>query len=134
MKSLKAPKGSKIIPVDWPHSEILVIFNDKQREEVGKQFHIPQDDPFYDLVGGMASLLFMEGVPFYLLFLPSKDIFTIIHECVHMVHMMFDHTGIPIEGSNTETMAYMTSHLCRQVCKCIGVSKVPGIKKAKNDA
>jgi len=117
-KGIKAPKGSVIIELDWLHTDVLLIFNDKQRDKLAKQFKIPEDDDFLrasSTMGGMASTLYKDGLPFYVLFIPNNIRRVVIHECTHMVHMVFDEHGIPVAGYNTEAIAYMTDYLCEQV-------------------
>jgi len=118
-KGIKLPKGSASIYVGWLGVEIVTLFNAKQLKKFAKKMGVHPEDQFVtsaDWVGGMASIVQgKDGHPCFTLFLPSSKRRIVIHECVHMVHMIFDSLGIPLTESNTETIAYMTDHLCEVV-------------------
>lgn len=116
--AVKAPKGSVVVPVDWLHTEVLILFTPKQRLKVAAQFGLDADDDFLipaECVGGTANLLYKDGVPFFIMFLPCYDVRIVVHECTHMAHMLLDIHGIPLGMENTETIAYMTDYLCERV-------------------
>jgi len=118
-KGIKLPKGSASIYVGWLGAEIVTLFNSKQLRKFAKAMGVHPNDQFVtdaDFVGGMASIVHgKDGYPCFTLFLPSGKRRVVIHECVHMVHMIFDSRGIPLTESNTEAIAYMTDHLCEVV-------------------
>lgn len=69
--------------------------------------------------GCYSYFLDEEGVAYFIIFLNHTDVFTIIHECTHIVHSICDNKGIPLTVENTETVAYMTTYLCQEVDKLI---------------
>lgn len=115
---IKIPKGAASIVVGFLNTEVMLLFNDKQRKNVAKQLGVCKDDHFLiskDRVGGMASVLYGSGAPFFTMFLPNEDVSIVVHECVHMAHMLMDEHAIPVSMENTETMAYLTGYLFDQV-------------------
>jgi hypothetical protein len=117
---LIAPKNSMIIPVDWLHVDILLLFTDKQRMLVASQFRADEAAQYFGqqprMFDGMASVLYTDGsVPYFILFIPYEERRIIIHECTHITHMIFELMGIPVETNNTEVIAYMTDFVCDKV-------------------
>lgn len=121
-KGIKAPKGASVIGIDWLNTNVIVLHNTEQRQKLAKRLKLQEDDDFLvsdKTIGGMASCLYDNGVPYFIIYLPDPTMGIIIHECVHMVHIIMENHGIPVCGDNTETMAYMTAHLCGQVIHAI---------------
>lgn len=117
-KGPRQPKGSTLIELPWLRAEVLLIHTEKHRRKVGKRLGVGPDDPFLvpgESIGGMASVIYHRNLPWFILYIPKNDRATVIHECTHMVHLMFENRGIPVNTENTETIAYMTEHLCEIV-------------------
>ena len=45
---------------------------------------------------------------------------TVVHECVHLMHLLFDFYGIKDDRDNTETVAYFTEWLFHEINKIVG--------------
>jgi hypothetical protein len=114
-KGLKAPKGSRVIEIEWLHNQVLVLFNDKQRYNLARQIGMEPCDPFLSNSSGTASTLIHNDMAYFVMFLPNDEARIAVHECVHIVHMLFHEHGIPLDMPNTEAVAYMTDFLCEEV-------------------
>lgn len=114
--SFKAPKGTQVIDVAWLGATVLVVFNDKQRIKLAKKLGVDLNDQLAQPdcgCDGMAAVVYAStGVPYFIMYLPIDSARIVVHECTHMVHMLFDVHGIPLKRNNTETIAYMTDYLC----------------------
>lgn len=56
----------------------------------------------------------------FLVYIHSEDVNTLIHECVHAVHFIMQHSGIPISMKNTEIQAYLAGFLVSQISPDLG--------------
>ncbi len=112
---------TKIIKSDWLNFEVVLLDTQEkfdyfiERNQLGNE---PIADDWKCANGSCA--IFdnePEGLSYYVMVIRRKKLDTVVHECVHMVHMMMEKKGIPIDYDNTEVMAYMTGWLFKEIRK-----------------
>lgn len=118
------PTGSYVINVRWLNQlEILVLTTELQHEQFVKNAML-QDDGFandWKRSNGSCSVIEIDNIPYFVLLFREKTKRVVVHECVHMVHYIFDEKGIPVSVENSEAIAYMTDFLSEQVFGILGI-------------
>lgn len=110
----------KIAILDDVH--VAVITNKKCKEVFFAENYFKNVDDFSDCwrIKGMAGRTEnYAGETFFVIFLRDKSFGVVVHECVHMVHHIFDFKGIDSSSNNSEMMAYLTEYMVNQVCKIL---------------
>ena len=80
------------------------------------------DDMFSDGAVNGCSLRWTDsesGLACFALVFANASRRVIVHECVHMVHQVFEFQGIPVCAENSETIAYMTDWIVEEVYKTL---------------
>jgi hypothetical protein len=111
------PKGSKVIKVAWLHAQVVVLRTNKQYQKLLQLLDagtVEDLAPDHATDGVALTIYDSEKIPYFVMFLPTRSKRIAIHECTHMVHMLFEVHGIPLDIENTEGIAYMTDYLCEE--------------------
>ena len=115
-----APKGSKVVLVDWLNTEILIITTQAQHEEFLK---LNEDAPehfrsAWKENNGYACHVEVSGEPSFIVLLRSRKV--LVHECVHVAEMVMESKGIRFSARNMfEVRAYMIDYVVRLVKKSL---------------
>jgi hypothetical protein len=129
------PLKTKTIMVDVFDIYVSVLLSQKQFEafiEMNDIYDTRMGNLQWEAINGCyAYLLDGNAQAYYILVLRTHDIYTIIHECVHLVHSIVDHLGIPLTIQNTETIAYMTTSLCKKAMVVVEEYTKEHVKKKK---
>lgn len=108
--------GNLPIVIDPYYWLVYVTVGEGELDALAEEGVICRTD--FDVSGceGKAWLLEAGGGDFSLIYIKDKkDVYTIIHECVHVVHEMMKSRAIPLTHDNTEVIAYHVEHLVQAV-------------------
>ncbi len=114
------PKNAKTIVLDWLNDlEILVITCRKHFNQYVKENGLESDRCSKDWEASNGSCLVIEddGLEYYTVLIVAKEPRVICHEAVHMAHYICNAKGIPLSMENTETIAYLTDHIFKNIMK-----------------
>lgn len=118
---LVVSRNTKVIKLDWLNFEVVLIDTEKKFDFFIKRNSLENEPISQDWKCANGSCAIFdnepEGLSYYVMVIRRKELDTVVHECVHMVHMMMDKKDIPIDYDNTEVMAYMTGWLFKEVKK-----------------
>ena len=118
-QSIQVKKSAPVISFDFlAGHEVLVLHTKKNFK------HFTKRGDFETLYGawddnGRSCVAEHDGTCWFVLVLRNHSMRVIVHECVHMVHQICDHRGIPVSSENSEVIAYMTDYLVGEVVKAI---------------
>jgi hypothetical protein len=108
---------TQIVKSEWLDFEVVLIDTKKKfdffiKRNKLKNETISDDWNYYN---GSCTVLEDDGLEYFVIIIKNRRKETIVHECVHMVHMMMEKKGIPINYENTEVMAYLTGWLFKNI-------------------
>lgn len=108
---------SAVIHIRWIGADILVIKSKKEFNFFVKKNNFKDRGFSRAWDEGSPSFAYIEknGNYYYVLFMVNPCDRSVVHECVHVVHFIFDQRGIDSSVENTETFAYMTDHMFEEV-------------------
>lgn len=125
MKKVFLPKGTKVIRIDWlDDCQILLCTSKVQYDEFCRKEGFTQEQ--IDYVGatdnGNAVRISKDGVPWFAMVIQDCRHRTVVHECVHMVELIFKAKGFRFDTEdNCEPTAYMIDFLFQKVCNALGL-------------
>lgn len=103
-----------VLTIDWLPVEVFLCFD---LEEFKHEICPDLDEP----IDGRAGYVLKDGLPCWFIYIgtSSGDRQTmeqlVLHECVHLVQILFDHKGFDVGVDGSELVASMTAWLFGQV-------------------
>lgn len=102
-------KGVKIINIDMLKIEVAFINSRKKYIQFCADNGL--DDSQVNINAGLAEIVTVNNLPYFVISVFEKNIPLLVHECCHMADFILQHKGIPVTVENTEIRAYLTEYL-----------------------
>lgn len=104
-------KPDRVLDTGCYPVKVLVFTSKKKYQKYLKVFN--NTEPLDDLIAE-ASVQELQK-KWFSLYLPTQDICTVVHECLHMAWFVLDYVGVEIDQDNHEALAYLQEHLVKQL-------------------